>query len=151
MTKGGLKPHSLCLPSIEGEIYCFTSNGSFVRPSVPSMRSPRLSFRRSNTRRWPSLGPLLVHRLQRLANISPVFGYRVVFNVMLNVGQRHRRRANNNPAFASSSSWSNLNRPKSLKNKQKTATKHTGTLECWYPTSLVLTNVSPLSTTLPQN
>ena len=30
----------------------------------------------------------------------------------------------------------NLNRPKCLKNKQKTATKHTGTLECGYPTSL---------------
>ena len=41
-----------------------------------------------------------------LSNISPVFGYRVVFDACLNVGQRHRRRANINPALASSSTCS---------------------------------------------
>ena len=63
--------------------------------------------------------------------ISPVLGYRVVFDATLNVGQPHRRRANINPAFVFY-----LNRPKSLKNKQETGTRLTGTLECGYPTSL---------------
>ena len=45
----------------------------------------------------------------------------------------------------------NLNRPKYVKNKQKTATRHTGTLECDTQQALVLTNVVPLSTTLAQN
>ena len=45
----------LCLPSIEVETYCFTSHRSFVRPiSFVSVRSLRLSCRRSNTRRWPN-------------------------------------------------------------------------------------------------
>ena len=39
------------------------------------------------------------------ANISPVLGYRVMFDATLNVGQRHRRRANINPALAESSSY----------------------------------------------
>ena len=42
---------------------------------------------------------MLVHSLRRLANISPVLGYRVVFGAMLNVGQHHRQRANTNPAL----------------------------------------------------
>ena len=96
----------LCLPSIEVEIYCFTSHRSFARHiSFVSVHSLRLSCRRSNTRRWPNVGLLLAHRLRRWANISPVLGYRVVFDATLNVGQRHRRRANINPALASSSSY----------------------------------------------
>ena len=123
--------HMLCLPSIEVEIYCFTSDRSFVRhKSVLCLCVLCLSFRRSNTRRWPNAGLLLAHRLRRWANISPVLGYRVVFDATLNVGQHHRRRANINPAFVF-----DLNRPKNLKNKQKTATRHTSTLECRYPTS----------------
>ena len=90
-------------------------------------------------RRWPN-GELL------LANINPVLGYRFVFDATLNVGQRHRRRANINQAFVF-----DLNRPKSLKNKQKTTARHTGTLECSTRQALVLTNVNPLSTTLAQN
>ena len=43
---------------------------------------------------------MLAHRLRRWPNISPVLSYRVVFGVMLNVGQRHRRRANINPAVS---------------------------------------------------
>ena len=39
-------------------------------------------------------------RTPTLANISPVLGYRVVFDATLKVGQRHRRQANINPAFA---------------------------------------------------
>ena len=46
---------------------------------------------------------MLAHRLRRWANISPVLGYRVVFDATLNVGQRHRRQANSNPALVSSS------------------------------------------------
>ena len=46
-----------------------------------------LSCRRSNTRRWPNAGLMLAHRL---------------FVATLNVGQRHRRRANINPALVQS-------------------------------------------------
>ena len=63
--------------------------------------SPALSCRRSNSRRWPNAGLLLAHRLRRWPNISPVLGSRVVFGATLNVGQRHRRRANINPFFGS--------------------------------------------------
>ena len=86
------------------EIYCFTSHRSFVCPicCFVSVRSPRLSCRRSNTRRWPNVGLLLAHRLWRSASISPVLGYRVVFDATLNVGQRHRRPANINPALVQS-------------------------------------------------
>ena len=41
----------------------------------------------------------MAHCLWRWANISPVLGYCVMFDATLNVGQRHRRRANINPAF----------------------------------------------------
>ena len=103
VTEISIKPYYmsfLCLPSIEVEIYCFTSHRSFVRHiSFVSVRSVRLSYRRSNTRRWPSVGLLLAHRLRRWANISPVLGYRVVFDATLNVGRRHKRRANINPAL----------------------------------------------------
>ena len=69
-----------------------------------------------------------------------------MFDATLNVGHRHRRRAIINPAFVFDS-----NRPKNLKNKQKTATRHTGTLKWGTQQALVLTNVRPLSTTLAQN
>ena len=77
---------------------------------VCALCSLSLSCRRSNTRRWPNVGLLLAHRLR--ANISPVLGYGVVVDTILNVGQRHRRRANINPAFVQSivpilqSAWS---------------------------------------------
>ena len=45
---------------------------------------------------------MLAHRLRRWANISPVLGHCVVFGATLNVGQRHRRRANINPALVQS-------------------------------------------------
>ena len=57
---------------------------------------------RSKTRLWPNAGLLSAQRLRRCANISPVLGYRVVYDVTLHVGQRHRRRANINPAFVQS-------------------------------------------------
>ena len=83
--------------------YCFTSHRSVVRPiSFVSVCSLRLSCWLSNTRPWPNAGLLLAHRLRRWANISPVLGYRVVFDATLNVGQRHRRRANINPALVQS-------------------------------------------------
>ena len=66
------------------------------------VRSLRLSCRRSNTWRGPNVGLLLAHRLRRWANISPVLDYRVVFDATLNVGQRHRRRANINPPLIQS-------------------------------------------------
>ena len=37
-----------------------------------------------------------------MLDISPVLGYRVVFGATLNVGQRHRRRANINLALVQS-------------------------------------------------
>ena len=58
-----------------------------------------LSCRRWNTRRGPNAGLMLAHRLRRWANISTVLGYCVAFGVTQNVGQRHRRRANINPAL----------------------------------------------------
>ena len=70
--------------------------------SFVSVRFLRLSCRWLNTRRWPNVWLLLAHRLWRWANISPVLGYRVVFDATLNVGQRHRRRASINPALVQS-------------------------------------------------
>ena len=61
-----------------------------------------LSCRRSNTRRWLNAGIVLAHRLRRWSSISPVLGYRVEFGATLNVGQRHRRRANIDPALVQS-------------------------------------------------
>ena len=58
----------LYLPSIEVEIYCFTSHCSFVRHiSFVSVRSLRLSCRRSNTRRWPKFRPTVYDAEQTLA------------------------------------------------------------------------------------
>ena len=51
---------------------------------------------------------MLAHRLRRWPNISPVLGYRVVLGDTLNVGQRHRRRANINPALDQSMYWLGL-------------------------------------------
>ena len=45
-------------------------------------------------------GLMLAHRLRRWANIIPVLGYCVV--ATLNVGQRHRQRANINSALVQS-------------------------------------------------
>ena len=45
---------------------------------------------------------MVAHHLRRWANISPVLGYRVVFGARMNVGQRHRRPANINPALVQS-------------------------------------------------
>ena len=87
-------------------ILCFTSHRSFLRHiSFVSVPSLRLSCRLLNTRHWPNVRLLLAHRLRRWANISPVLGYRVVFDATLIVGQRHRQRASINPALASSSSY----------------------------------------------
>ena len=61
-----------------------------------------LSCRQSNTKRWPNAGLMLAHHLRRWPSISPVLGYSVVFGTLLNVGQRHRRRANINPALVQS-------------------------------------------------
>ena len=61
-----------------------------------------VSCRRFNTRRWPNAGLMLAHRLHRWPTISLVLGYHVVFGATLNVGQRHRRRANINPALIQS-------------------------------------------------
>ena len=85
------------------ETYCFTSLRSFVRPiSFVSVRSLRLSSRRSNTRRWPNAELLLAHSLRRWANISPVLFNPVLFDATQNVGKRHSRRANINPALVQS-------------------------------------------------
>ena len=94
---------SLCLPLYRGGRYIallltlISCHISFV-----SVRSLSLSCRRSNTRCWPNVGLLLAHRLRRSTTISPVLSYRVVFDATLNVGQRHRRRANINPPLVQS-------------------------------------------------
>ena len=77
---------------------------SAVSVSVPFISVQRfLSCRRSNTRRWPNDGLMLAHCLiRRWANISPLLGYCVTFGATLIVGQRHRRRANINPALVQS-------------------------------------------------
>ena len=66
--------------------------------SCPSVKRSR----RSNTRHWLNAGLMLPHPLRRWPNIIPVLSYRVVFGVTLNVGQRHRIRANINPALVQS-------------------------------------------------
>ena len=100
----------LCLPLYRGGRYIpllltahfyVTSVLYLCVLSLP-VHSLRLSCRRANTRRWPNVGLLLAHRLRRWDNISRVLGYRVLFDATLNVGQRHRRRANINPAFVQS-------------------------------------------------
>ena len=94
---------SLCLPLYRGGRYiALLLTAHFCHISFVSVRSPCLSCRGSNTRRWLNAGLLLAHHLRRWANISPVLGYRDVFDATLNVGQRHRRRANINPAFVQS-------------------------------------------------
>ena len=47
-------------------------------------------------------GLMLAHRLRGRPSISPVLGCRVVFGATLNVGKRHKRRTNNNPALVQS-------------------------------------------------
>ena len=79
----------LCLPSIDVEcVLSVYPAGGQTRDCSVSVRSLRLSCRL-----------LLAHRLRRSANISPVLGYRVVFDSTLNVGQVHSWRANINPAY----------------------------------------------------
>ena len=98
--------HIIMSPLYRGrDILVYFSLLTCLSVSVVSVCSLHLSCRWSNTRRWPNVGLLLAHRLRRWANISPVLGHRVVFDATLNVGQRHRRRANINPALASSSSY----------------------------------------------
>ena len=75
--------------------------GLWVCPPFISLQR-FLSCRRSNTRRWPNAVLMLAHRLRLWANISPVEGHRVMFGATLNVGQRHRRRANINLALVQS-------------------------------------------------
>ena len=47
----------------------------------------------------------LTQCLRRWANISPVLGYRVVFDATLNVGQRHRRRPTLTQLLFKASCW----------------------------------------------
>ena len=75
----------------------------FCAVSLPFISLQRvLSYRLSNTRRWPNAGLMLAHRLRRWADNSPVLRYHVVFGATLNVGQRHRQRANINPVLVQS-------------------------------------------------
>ena len=65
--------------------------------------SPALSILQVVKHRcWLNAGLMLVYGLQRWLNISPVLGYRVVFGATLNMGQRHRRQGNINPALVQS-------------------------------------------------
>ena len=64
-------------------------------------------YRLSKTRRWPNAGLMLGHHSRRWATIGPVLGYCVVLvgycvGAQMNVRQRHRLRANINPALVQS-------------------------------------------------
>ena len=87
---GGGKLVHLCLLSVSVQSVCLSSRFYHAGP------------RQANTRRWPNARLMFAHRLRRWANISPVSGYRAMFGVTLNVGQRHRRRDNINPALVQS-------------------------------------------------
>ena len=85
----------LCLPLYRGGRYiALLLTAHFCHISFVSVRSL--------SRRWPNAGLLLAHHLRYWANISPVLGYRVVFDATLNVGQRHWQQANINPGFVQS-------------------------------------------------
>ena len=140
-----------------GDILLYLTRLIFRPISFVSVHSLRLSCRQSNTRRWPNVGLLLAHRLRCWANISPVLGYRVVVDARLNVSQRHRQRANINPALAPSSSYCTARaRPIwiGLKVWRTNKRRQPDILAPWNAGSqqaLVLTNVGPLSTMLAQN
>ena len=94
----------LCLPSHKGGDMLVYLCPVCLRLCVPFCLSVQrfLSCRKSNMRRWPNAGLMVAHRLRRWANSSPVLGYCVMFGATLNVGQRHRRRPNINPALVQS-------------------------------------------------
>ena len=71
----------------------------FCLSVCPTVSIVQLQTALANMRCWPNTGLMLAHSIRRWASISPVLGYRVVFGATLNVGQRHRRRANINPAL----------------------------------------------------
>ena len=77
----------------EGETCRFASHCSFLCPMSVRSSIPQ-AFKLGTLNQCRAF---VGHRLRRWANISPVLGYRVVFDATLNVGQRHRRRASINP------------------------------------------------------
>ena len=103
------------------EIYCFTSHRSFVRliccfvfvhsrgrwsilqavkhETVLCLCVLSVYHAGGQTR---DVDPMSGYCWRRSAIISQVLGYLVVFNATPNVGQRHRRRANINPALVQS-------------------------------------------------
>ena len=107
---------------IEVEIYCFTSHRSFIRPIYCFVSVRSLLFcRRSNTRLFYvcafSLSILKAVKHKTLTQCRAIVGPPpttlsqhqpsiglpcVVFDTALNVGLRHRRRANINPALVQS-------------------------------------------------
>ena len=88
-------------PLYRGEIYCFTSHRSFVVTSVLCLCVLLDYYAGGQTRDFdPMPGycwPTVYDAETTLAQY-----YRVVFDATLNVGQRHRRRANINPALVQS-------------------------------------------------
>ena len=83
----------------ERETYSFTSHRSFLSHiSLVSVRSVLSVYHAGNQTRdvdpmsgycWPTV------------YISPVLGYRVVFDATLHVGQRHRPQGQHSPCFCS--------------------------------------------------
>ena len=140
----GLSPHMRCISS-----HHFAVIMSPLYKGGDILLYPHRSFGRHNTvlclcvlsvyhagGQTRDVDPMPGYCWPTVYDAEPVLGYRVMFDDTLNVGQRHRRRANINPAFVF-----DLNRPTNLKNKQKTAARQ----------ALVLTNVGPLSTMLAQS
>ena len=83
---------SLCLS-------CRRSSSSSSKSLLYVTFRHKWSFAGGQTRHVDPMSTL-THRLRRWANISPVLGYHVVFDVTLNVG--HRWQANINPALVQS-------------------------------------------------
>ena len=108
----------LCLPSVRrgGDMLAYlcplSVSVAFCESVCPVHFCPSLPIvqvvkHETLTQWWANAG----HGLWRWANISPVLGYPVMFGAKLNVGQRHRRLANINPALVQSivpvpSAWS---------------------------------------------
>ena len=94
----------LCLPSEEVGTCWFTCVRSVCVCISQSFHFwPGLSIVQAvKHETLPNAGLLLAHRLRGWLNISPVLGYCVVFGATLNVGQRHRWRANINQALVQS-------------------------------------------------
>ena len=126
------KLFSLCPPSIEVEIYCFTSHRSFVRhKSVLCLCVLSIYHAGGQTR---DIDPMPGYCWHTVYDAEPTLAQYWVTVLCLTPRWMWASFTDGGPALTQLLFF-DLNRPKSLKNKQNTETRHTGTLECGYPTS----------------